>query len=91
MPVYNTQRRAKARTFLSIAASPKCLTVTASLTLDLTILGSNPGKLSSQSYAPSTKKQKTYFLLSNGPEFVYVEVFNRDVQRVNISAISCYS
>ena len=92
MPVCNTQRRVKAHTLLNIAASTNYLTVAPSLTLDLTTLGSDSAMPSSQSYDhPPFQKKRTYGLLSNGPQFVYVEFFNRYGQRVNIGAIPYYS
>ena len=46
-------------------------------------LGSNPRKFSSQIYAP---RIDAYCLLSNGPHFVHLEVFNRDGEIVGVSA-----
>ena len=49
----NRQRRAWPKLFPGIVTLPECLEFAASLTLDMTNLGSNPGEPSSQSYAPS--------------------------------------
>jgi hypothetical protein len=76
-------RKDEARAALSsdMAVSPKCLIFAESLTLDMTNLGSNPKETYNQIYAPH------YCLLSNGFQFLHIEVFNRDGKLVSVSAI----
>jgi hypothetical protein len=60
---------------LDMVTSTECLIFAASRTLDVTNLGSRPRKLSSQSFVPFPIK--AFYLFSNGPHFVHVEVFNK--------------
>jgi hypothetical protein len=80
MPGCNAHGRGTAR----MAGSPNCLIFAASLALYMANLGSHPRKPSSQSYAPVIE---AYCLLSNGPQFVHVEMFNSEGKFVSLSAI----
>jgi hypothetical protein len=66
-----------------VVASPQCLTFTLSLMLNITHLGSNPRKPSSQTDGPPIKP---YCLLSSGPQFVHFEVLNSNRKLVGVSA-----
>jgi hypothetical protein len=54
------------------------------LTLNMTILGSNPRKISSQSYV----LRKVYYLLRNSPQFAHIGVFNRDAD-ILVKFLNC--
>ena len=89
MPVYNTQRRGKVHTPIT----HRSFTQVSDRRRQSNLRPDHSGFEFRKAFQPKLclppppPKNKTYCLLSNGPQFVYVEFFNHDGQSVNVSAI----